>query len=586
MAKTLRKILLGAIMLGLLAGCNNGGGGGNTPGPDDGGGQGGGGGEGEGGGSHDHDGPLNILFLGNSLIFVNDMPSVFNNICLYQGKDVYVDSVTEGSSTMCLFASETYHLGVEFRAKLAERQWDYIMIEPSRRATPYETTIREAELNAAEVLHGLITANGAETLIYSTWGLQKGETGVYQQVGEGSTKIGTHAIDRQTHCRYLAEFSQAVAERIGGGKIVQAGYAFENMISLDPSVNLYGTDLQHPSIAGTYLVACTVYDTIFQEEVSGCEWTNNLSKALTLQAVADATAIDKEYPDLPYNPGEFTPPTPPEEGENGTQKVLFIGTDIMDDHQLAPRYGELLMDSDKKALQYRECLGGSTSFTQLNTKGSKTNDLMNAYLAEDQWDAIVLQISRRCTPTSADVEKAEHDALEALMTTFKAETENVTLFTLNGGDNPAKFTVDTNGDLVKAGINESCSADQFSDYLDGLCTTWGEEFGCKTARWGKLFRRFVTRSKTDPTIGFEQALSTYIAINEQDVSKDFTWTSGMTDKTLMADIHAAALELCLPLDLLINIKRTRIVFAGPFLFYFYSDKEARQFFSRTYVVSG
>ena len=157
MAKALRKILLGVMMLGFLSGCGNQDKGkDNPPKPDE-------GGEVD---PHDHDGPLNILFLGNSLIFVNDMPFVFNNICLYQGKEVHVESITEGSSTMCLFASETYHLGVEFRAKLAERQWDYIMIEPSRRATPYETTIREAELNAAEVLHGLITANGAETLIY------------------------------------------------------------------------------------------------------------------------------------------------------------------------------------------------------------------------------------------------------------------------------------------------------------------------------------------------------------------------------------------------------------------------------------
>ena len=50
------------------------------------------------------DDPLRILFLGNSLMFFNDMPSLFRNLAEKAGKEVYVDSITRGSATISDFA--------------------------------------------------------------------------------------------------------------------------------------------------------------------------------------------------------------------------------------------------------------------------------------------------------------------------------------------------------------------------------------------------------------------------------------------------------------------------------------------------
>ena len=88
---------------------------------------------------------MNILFLGNSLIFYNDMPAIFRDLATAGGQEVTVESVTKGSATMSHFACETDPLGIRAREMLASRPWDVVIIEPSRRITPFEETVLAAE---------------------------------------------------------------------------------------------------------------------------------------------------------------------------------------------------------------------------------------------------------------------------------------------------------------------------------------------------------------------------------------------------------------------------------------------------------
>jgi hypothetical protein len=53
--------------------------------------------------------------------------------------------------------------------------------------------------------------------------------------------------------------------------VIPAGLAFARSIALRPDINLYAPDKRHPSIAGTYLAAATVYACLFNivwQEVS------------------------------------------------------------------------------------------------------------------------------------------------------------------------------------------------------------------------------------------------------------------------------------------------------------------------------
>jgi len=70
--------------------------------------------------------------------------------------------------------------------------------------------------------------------------------------------------------------------------VIPAGLAFARSISLRPDINLYDPDKRHPSLAGTYLGAATVYATLFKKSPVGMNYNAGLdaSVARHLQEVA------------------------------------------------------------------------------------------------------------------------------------------------------------------------------------------------------------------------------------------------------------------------------------------------------------
>ncbi|TFY98419.1 hypothetical protein EZ216_16490 [Ramlibacter humi] len=70
--------------------------------------------------------------------------------------------------------------------------------------------------------------------------------------------------------------------------VIPAGLAFARSIAAKPDLNLYAPDKRHPSLAGTYLAACTTYAALFKNSPVGNKYTAGLDAATAahLQAVA------------------------------------------------------------------------------------------------------------------------------------------------------------------------------------------------------------------------------------------------------------------------------------------------------------
>ena len=70
--------------------------------------------------------------------------------------------------------------------------------------------------------------------------------------------------------------------------VIPAGLAFAESIRRKPELNLYVADKRHPSLAGTYLAACTVYASLFGKSPVGLGYTAGLDAATArhLQTVA------------------------------------------------------------------------------------------------------------------------------------------------------------------------------------------------------------------------------------------------------------------------------------------------------------
>jgi len=93
--------------------------------------------------------------------------------------------------------------------------------------------------------------------------------------------------DKPEMTAQLAE-QYTVAGNANDALVIPAGLAFANAIAKRPDLELYESDKRHPSLAGTYLAAATVYATLYGKSPVGLSYTAGLPKetATLLQSAA------------------------------------------------------------------------------------------------------------------------------------------------------------------------------------------------------------------------------------------------------------------------------------------------------------
>ena len=89
---------------------------------------------------------VKILMLGNSLFYANSMDTyIFPEFCKAAGKDVEITSITESGTTLYRLASSETSIGKKALAALENNVYDYVILNPSRRVTPFEYSVYHAE---------------------------------------------------------------------------------------------------------------------------------------------------------------------------------------------------------------------------------------------------------------------------------------------------------------------------------------------------------------------------------------------------------------------------------------------------------
>lgn len=88
------------------------------------------------------------------------------------------------------------------------------------------------------------------------------------------------------------------AGRENHAQVIPAGLAFARSVAARPDIELYFTDKRHPSVAGSYLSACTTYATLFNKSPVGSSYTAGLDPAVArhLQTVAWETVQAYKQP--------------------------------------------------------------------------------------------------------------------------------------------------------------------------------------------------------------------------------------------------------------------------------------------------
>jgi hypothetical protein len=219
--------------------------------------------------------PVSLLMIGNSYTSANDLPGMATELAGVEGKTLSIEFIAEGGWSLGDHANSTGTM-----SSIESGSWDYVMLQ-EQSVIPSLPDYREDYMfPAARALDEAISRAGAETLLYMTWGRENGMTEV------GFTTYA--AMQDQLTIAY-----QTLGEDLGV-QVLPAGVAWQRVIGRDASLDLWQSDGSHPTIAGTYLVACVMYASIFEESPVGVSYRAGLppAAARVLQEIAAEVVLD------------------------------------------------------------------------------------------------------------------------------------------------------------------------------------------------------------------------------------------------------------------------------------------------------
>ncbi|HKU41476.1 MAG TPA: SGNH/GDSL hydrolase family protein [Polyangiales bacterium] len=189
--------------------------------------------------------PLRVLFVGNSHTFVNDMPLLVAQLAAagHEARPFVPALVTKGGATL-----EQHLAQGTLREPLEHGPWDYVVLqEQQQRPTFAPEEVERFFFTPARTLDVLVRAAGARTVLYMTAARRDGD-------GPGDTYEAMQARSIRSHQQLAREL---------GALTVPAGPAWQSVRRERPDLQLWQPDGMHPSLAGSYLIACVFYAVLY-----------------------------------------------------------------------------------------------------------------------------------------------------------------------------------------------------------------------------------------------------------------------------------------------------------------------------------
>jgi hypothetical protein len=215
---------------------------------------------------------VSVLFVGNSLTQVNNLPAVFKKLAAASSLhvDVDVSSIAPGGA----FLSDHWKRG-DVVARLREQRPNFLILQGQSteplsvpKSFAYFAGLFKTE---ADRIH-------ATTILFSTWARPASDP-YYKDAMSGGAPA---EMQKRLNTAYAS-----LAQKVGA-TLAPVGVAWERAHSVAPKIQLLdGT--QHPSPAGTYLAAAVLFQTVFKTSAVGSTYYGALpqARAQTLQHIAD-----------------------------------------------------------------------------------------------------------------------------------------------------------------------------------------------------------------------------------------------------------------------------------------------------------
>ncbi len=203
-----------------------------------------------------------VLFLGNSLTFVNDLAGMVRAVAAQAGRTVVTGEVSQGDASL----EDLYRAGDAPRE--IAKGYDIVILQQG----PSALASSQADLvKWTKVFDPKIRAAGGRPALYMVWP-ESARFEVFDDV-RTSYSSAAAAVD---------------------GMFIPAGESWRAAWAVDPHLALYGPDAFHPSELGTYAAALTIFSELFRQTPQDLPTRLKLDGGRTLELdAADAAIVQR-----------------------------------------------------------------------------------------------------------------------------------------------------------------------------------------------------------------------------------------------------------------------------------------------------
>ena len=280
--------------------------------------------------------------------------------------------------------------------------------------------------------------------------------------------------------------------------------------------------------------------------IGACEFTFTLNGVTGLNAeAADGETITHYMNDPKFNAeitdGSFTTDAlylkydcvAPET----ETKVLFLGHDELTNstnHPIMGKYTSLMEGLNQTVT----CMRPTTrtdkySLSVLADSSTKSSKSMTNALNDNDFNTIVIQVSRRVTPSALDVIESELAALRAIKDQLLAETSDIIIYAPISGANPTIYTVPESGSIYTETANTEMKTQlEMVEFYDLFAARMARIVNGKVFRDGAALISYENSVSQPNNIGKEytSACSLYGAIYNRAVPAGGIWNNECTAK--------------------------------------------------------
>lgn len=202
-----------------------------------------------------------VLFIGNSFVGVNDLPSIVRQFADHAGVVLEYDSYTPGGATVKYLphGARSHANNPVVYDLIRSRPWDYIVIQDNQGFYCHTTLgdygmYAEPEEGHMQLRDSLLKVNPCgKMILFSGW--------VDKDPYAWEPSLGLHTAEAANQRVY--EQYKYMNDHFVHQVIAPIGIAWNRVMAALPKMELFASDNYHPTYEGSYITAATIFSTVY-----------------------------------------------------------------------------------------------------------------------------------------------------------------------------------------------------------------------------------------------------------------------------------------------------------------------------------